>query len=151
MRCYLDNEYVGIVSDILENTTFLKLKNYKHHGDNRYNHCLRVSYYSYKAARKLHLNKIACARAGLLHDFFLIDNQKLKFSKRIKVLFIHPKYAYINSNKYFNINKLEKNIILSHMFPVGLYLPIYVESILVDLIDDFVSIYERLNNLFHKF
>jgi len=151
MHCYSDNEYVGIVNDILENTVFLKLKNYKHHGDNRYNHCLRVSYYSYKVARKLHMNKIACARAGLLHDFFLINNQELKFSRRIKVLFEHPKYAYINSSKHFNVNKLEKNIILSHMFPIGLYLPIYAESILVDLIDDFVSIYERLNNLFHKF
>ncbi len=144
MCYYLDKEYTDIVRDILNNNTFLELKKYKHHGDNRYEHCIRVSYYSYKLAKKLHLNKKACARAGLLHDFFLVNNQELSFVKRVKVLFMHPKYAYINSCKYFTINKLEKNIILSHMFPIGIYVPIYFESIMVDLIDDYMSIYERI-------
>ena len=38
---------------------------------------------------------------------------------------------------------MEKDIILTHMFPISINIPKYLESWLVDIIDDGVSIYER--------
>ena len=145
-----DKKYLEIVDEILNNENFQKLKEYKHHGIDRLTHSINVSYHSYRIIKFLRLNYKATARAGLLHDFFFVNNQKIKLSERIKVLFKHPVYALENSKKYFEISKVEKNIILSHMFPLGLRLPIYIESWIVDLVDDFLSVYERIYSIFHK-
>ena len=138
-----DISYIELVDDILKHEEFSKLKNYKHHGDNRLCHCIRVSYYSYLLSKKLKLDYKSVARAGLLHDFFFVNNQKVSLKERIKVLFIHPKLALANAKKYFELNKKEENIIYSHMFPLNLYLPTKIESVLVDLVDDYMAIYER--------
>ena len=69
-----NNEYIELVKDISLNDEFKKLKKYKHHGDNRYDHSFRVSYYSYLIAKKFNLKTESIARAGLLHDFFLVNN-----------------------------------------------------------------------------
>ena len=71
--CYLDGEYNQIVYDILNNEEFKKLKNIEHHGMTRYDHSLRVSYYSYVLAKKIGLDYVLVSRAGLLHDFFFND------------------------------------------------------------------------------
>ena len=139
-----DTEYLEIVNEILNHEEFNKLKNSKHHGINRYDHCVRVSYWSYKFTKKLHMDYKSIARAGLLHDFFLINNQELKFFPRVKVLITHPKLALENSKKYFDVNKLEENIIITHMFPINLRVPTRLASWIVDTIDNIASIYERL-------
>ena len=66
-----DQNYYKLVEDILDNEEFQSLKNVAHHGLNRYDHCLRVSYYSYKITKLLSLSPDEVARAALLHDFFL--------------------------------------------------------------------------------
>ncbi len=138
-----DNKYMSLVDDILSNTEYQKLKEYKHHGDNRMNHCIRVSYYSYLVAKKFNLDYIKTARAGLLHDFFLVNNQEVSIFERIKVLFIHPRIACSNSKKYFELSKKEENIILSHMFPFFYIFPNCMESLLVNFVDNVMAIYER--------
>ena len=142
------DEYSEIVKDIINNEEFIKLKDYKHHGLTRYDHVLRVSKWSYKVCKKLKLDYTSAARAGLLHDFFFVNNQRVKLSYRIKVLFIHPKMALENSKKYFKLNKKEERIILSHMFPVGLCIPTSFEGWIVDIVDDVASIYDRIRNVF---
>ena len=145
MRKYYNDElYMDIVNDILNHNEFQNLKKYKHHGMNRLTHATNVSYRSYRIIKFLRLDYEAAARGGLLHDFFFVNNQEIKLSKRIQVLFKHPIYAYDNSKKYFKISKVEKNIIISHMFPFGLSAPIYPESLIVNLVDDILSVYERV-------
>ena len=46
-----DEEYLKIVSDILNDSRFLNLKSFVHHGVNRYEHSLKVSYKAYKYAK----------------------------------------------------------------------------------------------------
>lgn len=137
-----DADYYSIVKDILTNEEFNKTKEIVHHGYNRYDHCIRVSYYSYRIAKLLKLDYISAARAGLLHDFFLEKNDEAKFSKKIKTLLSHPREAAKLSKKYFDINEKEQNIIEAHMFPVSLRVPRYLESWIVDLIDDTIAINE---------
>ena len=142
MHIDFDNyEYNDIVRDILNNREFSKLENYKHHGINRLEHSKRVSFYSYKLCKKFKLDYVSAARGGLLHDFFKND---YKNSKRKKLLLEHPKYALYNAKKHFKLNKIEKDIIKSHMFPVNIkVIPKYKESLIVTLIDKIACIYER--------
>ena len=145
-KYYEDKKYLSIVDDILEHSEFKKLGNYIHHGGTRLDHCIRVSYHSYKVCKFFHLNSKSAARAGLLHDFFFIDNLSLDIKTRLKVLVDHPKYACNNAKKCFKISKLEEDIILSHMFPVGIRVPRRLESWIVNLVDDFDAINERIIN-----
>lgn len=137
-----DKEYLEYVSDILNNPEFKKLANYVHHNSDRLQHSLNVSYYSYKISKIFNLDSKKIARAALLHDFFFIDNLSISKKERITTLFLHPRKALDNSLNYYYLSDMERNIIASHMFPIGLDMPRYKESILVDLVDDYIAIYE---------
>ncbi len=93
--------YYDIVKDILENEEFLKLKEIKHHGLDRYEHNKRVSYYSYLAAKILRLDYESVARAGALHDFFHDVNYETKRTKRLDTLERHPRYSLENASNHF--------------------------------------------------
>ena len=153
-----DSEYFNIIDDILNNDKFKKTADCKHHGLTRMQHSLKVSYYSYIIAKKLKLDYRAVARAGLLHDFFVendLDGKKKKFS-----VFFHPYKSLENSVYYFDLNDMEKDIIISHMFPTLPHkVPKYLESWLVSFVDKTIATYEfycsygkpysyRLSNLY---
>lgn len=138
---YNDSEYINIISNILENKKFSNTKNCKHHGISRFEHSLRVSYYSYKITKKLKLSYIETARAGLLHDFFITDELKGK-SKKFRLI-IHPYKALENAKKYFILNEKEEDIIINHMFPTLPHkIPKFLESWIVSFVDKIVAIYE---------
>jgi len=136
-------EYFSLVQDILDNDEFQKLSDIVHHGSNRLDHCLRVSYWSYLVSKALHLDYEKVTRAALLHDFFFEVNEKAKQKDRISTLIKHPTYALENSLKYFELTEMEQDIISTHMFPINFRIPKFIESWLVDVIDDVVAIYEK--------
>lgn len=137
-----DKEYIGLVQDILDNDNFCKTKKIIHHGLNRFDHSMRVSYYSYKLSKILKLDYREVARAGLLHDFFYSSNDEEKGFQKIETLVNHPKYALANAKKDFELTEKEQNIIVSHMFPLAFRLPKYLESWLVNIVDNFVAVME---------
>lgn len=138
-----DAEFNLIINDILNCDEFLKLKDIVHHGHNRFDHSMRVAYRSYKISKKMKLDYYKTTRAALLHDFFFEENVETGVKNRIKNLLNHPKYACNNACKYFELSDMEKDIISTHMFPIGLKTPRYLESWLVDIVDDAVSVCER--------
>lgn len=142
----LDDEYNFLIKDILENEELKKLCNIEHHGTSRLIHSKRVSYYSYKICKQMHINYISAARAGLLHDFFISTQGRSK-KERFKSVFTHPKKALETSNKYFELNDIEQNIIISHMFPLYIALPQYLESWIVSIVDKVVGSYEFLEKI----
>lgn len=142
-KYYEDRKYLNIVYDILENDEFQLMGNITHHEGNRLDHSIRVSYYSYKIAKLLHLDFEKVARASLLHDFFLEENRCTNKKEKMLLMVNHPEYALINSKKYFELSPLEEDIILSHMFPIGKHIPKYFESWMVDFIDDIAAFYEK--------
>ena len=139
-----DQNFLSTVSDILEHDEFLKTKDIVHHGMNRYDHSVKVAYYSYKMAKVFNLDEKEVARGALLHDFFLENQGELSFIEKQKLIVSHPKNAYENAAKYFDINEKQKDMILSHMWPFSPRIPRYLESWIVDLADDYVSINERV-------
>lgn len=139
--CY---EYLDIVSDILNNKEFMQIENIKHHNTNRLDHSMKVSYNAYKIAKFLRLDYKEVARAGLLHDFYLDRTKDYQnIFEKVKLFTTkHPNDAIINSLKYYDLTNKELDIIRTHMFPVDIYVPRYLESWIVNLTDSFVSIYE---------
>ncbi len=145
-----DIEYNNIVKKILENNEFNKLKNIEHHGISRYNHSLRVSYYSYKISKKMGLDYVGVARGGLLHDFFL-SNEDRKMKERFLSTFTHPKKALKKSLENFDLSDKEQDMIKTHMFPINYRLPKYSESWIVSLVDKYVAFIELGKKVGYKF
>lgn len=133
-------EFYNIIEDIYKHEEFIKLNNCRHHGITRYDHCLRVSYYTYLITKALHLNYKEATRAALLHDFF---TDEVEDYNAVKKLTKHPKIAVENASKYFELSELQKDIIRTHMWPCTFLPPKYLESWIVDLVDDFSAIFER--------
>lgn len=145
-----DIEYIDIVKDIVNHKEFLKLKKIDHHNHDRFRHSLLVSYYSYLKAKEKDLDYISVARGALLHDFFFEDTHKMKIKDRKKCLKTHPRSAYENALKYFSVNRLEKDIIVNHMYPIGGNKPESKESLLVCIIDKTVSRREVFDQYFYR-
>ncbi len=136
---YQNEEFNNIIDPIIHNITFQGLKQIGHHGVTRYNHSVRVAYYSYKVTKFLHLNYYETTRGAILHDFFYDRDEKNKN----EMLINHPKYAKDMAATYFTLSPIEEDIILSHMFPVAPRVPRYLESWIVDFIDDIAGVYEK--------
>ena len=133
-----DLQYMSIVNNILDNKEFLKIKTIEHHGISRYDHSLKVSYYSYRIAKILHLDYEQTAIGGLLHDFFLSPEDRSR-KERIKSVFVHPKQAVEMAKSQFVLTKKEEDMIRSHMFPINLSVPKYAESWIVSMVDKCVA------------
>ena len=108
---------------------------WKHHGPiSTLDHSLFVAYLSYRAAKVLGLDARAAARGGLLHDLYLYDS-KDKSAHPGWQCFDHPRAAARNAGELTWLSDKERNIILSHMWPLGGALPRSREAWLVDLVD----------------
>lgn len=133
-----DKKYNNIIKDIIRNPEIKKMSLIEHHGISRLEHSLKVSYWAYRIAKKLHFDYKSVARGGLLHDFYLEGNERNKIHKFTDT-FIHPNKALITTKGIFETNKIEENIIISHMFPIYLKIPKYKESVLVNLVDKVIG------------
>ncbi len=139
------NDYNVIVRDLINNELVIKMKDYIQHGNTTcYQHCVNVSYYSYIISKRLKLDYLSAARAGLLHDFFLYDwhnlNEKVPLFKMHG--FTHPQKALDNAKKHFELNEKEEDIILKHMWPLTVKLPKYKESLIIIIVDKVCCISE---------
>lgn len=150
-----DAEYFELVNDVITNKYVLSMKDYIQHGNTScFDHSLNVSYYSYLLCKKLNLDAKSVARAGLLHDLFLYDWHTSTLSKNSPInkkhAFYHPYIALKNANKYFKLNKKEKDIIAKHMWPLTIVPPKYKESYVIVLIDKLCCISETLHMVMPK-
>ena len=86
----------------------------------------------------------------LLHDFFL-DGDERNLKRKFLDTFTHPKRALSTTIDNFSVNEIEKNIIVSHMFPIYLSLPKYKESMLVNCVDKIIGLKELIRGFSCKF
>ena len=136
-----DSEYLSIAKDILENEEFKKMEQIEHHGITRLNHSIKVSLYSYKIAKFLHLDYVETARGGLLHDFFFSSVERNYKDKFIST-FTHPAKALETANSNFSLSRKEQDMIRSHMFPINISIPKYAESWIVSAVDKVIAVSE---------
>ena len=135
-------EYKNCILDLKENKIVRSMDKYIQHGNvTCLEHCEKVSLMSYKVCKKLNLDYKSAARGGLLHDFFLYD-WHIAGSHVGLHGFRHSKIALKNAETYFDLNTLEKDIIVKHMWPLTLSFPKYKESYVVMIVDKLCSLQE---------
>lgn len=139
-------EFELIISDLVNNKTVQKMKDYKQHYETTcFDHCKMVAYYSYLLCKKYNLDYISAARAGMLHDLFLYNWRFREDGRKGLHAFTHPKTAFENASKLFDLNEKEKDIILKHMWPVTFFsFPKYTESYIITLVDKYCALQESI-------
>jgi uncharacterized membrane protein len=136
----IEPEYIEIISDIISNAEYRKLRNFYHHNTTIYEHLQYVSYISYRMAKALGLDYRSATRGALLHDFFLYDwhtHDEPDLPKNKNHGLAHPRIALGNARKHFTLNRIEEDIIVKHMWPFTLRPPRYMESYVVTFADKF--------------
>ena len=143
-------EYKMCVKDLMKNEDVKSMENFIQHGDiSCLEHCISVSYISFKVAKALGLDYKSAARGGLLHDFFLYDWHVTKHGDGLHG-FTHPHTALKNASERFKLNEIEKDIIVKHMWPLTLSLPKYKESFVIVMVDKYCSMAEIISSRLKK-
>ena len=152
-KIYADKEFINIIKNLIENKTVQKMKDYKQHYETTcFDHCLTSSYYCYKICKKFGLDYISCSRAAMLHDLFLYDWRKRENGITGLHAFTHPRTAYENASKLFDLNNKETDIILKHMWPVTFFsFPKYKESFILTLVDKYCALNESRDEIYNRF
>ncbi len=145
-------EFREIIKDITENSSVISLKEHvQHMKGSRYKHCYEVAFYTYVLCKKLGLDYISATRGAMLHDFYFYDwrNKGVEGQKRFHA-YRHPRIALHNANENFELNDVEKDIILKHMWPLTFPLPRFSESYIVTLVDKYCATREFFRFLKYK-
>lgn len=136
-------EFYGCISDLLENRSVERLKDFSHHlGTSRFQHCLNVSYYNFLVCRRLGLDARAGARAGLLHDFYFYNHHRKNESVKGIHFCAHPMIAFANAAELFPISELESDMIVCHMWPITAFFPRHSETFVITFVDKFCAVAE---------
>lgn len=131
-------------ADVIASPHMQALRAFIQHGEvTRYEHCLCVCYIALRIAERMRIRIDArsMVRGALLHDFFMYDWHDPS-SLRVLHGFTHPKEALVTAEKDFKLNKIERDVIRKHMFPLTLSLPAYRETVLVCLADKISALME---------
>lgn len=137
-------QFDEIVADLMEDPDVQSMKYLPQHSKtvNCLDHSVYVAYLSFLLCRRLGLNYTAAARGGLLHDFYLCSWEEADKSTRRRRLWLHPHKALENAETRYELSKLEKDIIVKHMWPLTRPLPRHKESFVVSLADKICAVME---------
>ncbi len=139
--------FICTVRELLQVEQVQEMNRYLQHGNtSTLTHCLIVAYYSYRLALLLPMRfqYKSLIRGAILHDFYLYDWHIPDKSHKLHG-FVHPRFALSNARRYFNLNFVEEDIILKHMWPLTLRtVPCCREAFLVSIVDKVCSLAETL-------
>lgn len=145
-------ELVEGVENIINNDKYKSMKLHRHHGAvSTLEHSEYVATVAERLSRVLRIKNIdreALMRGSLLHDFYLYDWHHEDNGEHKWHGYHHADKAIENATDEFNLNKKERDIIHSHMWPLNITrVPRSREAWLVCLSDKYVSVRETL---FHR-
>ena len=135
------------VEDILNHDEYKMLADYTHHKPfTTLDHSLRVAQIAYnwsvRLECKIKLDTVAVTRGALLHDFYFYDWHNCRPKGKRWNGFEHPRIACQNADRCFSLTEKEKDIILSHMWPLTIRMPRSREAFLVMAADKVASLQE---------
>ena len=151
------NEWYMIVKDILLSDEFQRRKLFRHHDGSVWEHSIDVSYRSFLLCKYYHLDTRCAAIAGLLHDFYpkaykysdelaKLDKDYLSDVKKKQPIhkmhgFTHANAAANNAVKFFPslIDDKIYSCIKTHMFPLNIMPPKYIEGWIITMMDKKLS------------
>lgn len=144
-------EFNNIINDLTQNETVLQMKNFRqHYNTSCFDHCKEVAFYSYLICKKLNLDYVSAARAGMLHDLFLYDWRKRERGRKGLHAYTHGKTAFKKASEILNLNDKEKDMIIKHMWPVTLAIPKYKETFILTFVDKYFAIAEAFIKIKEK-
>lgn len=140
-----DVQFSTLARPVVVAPLYGRLKALEHHDATLADHSVSVAYHAFVLARALglrgHLGELT--RGALLHDFFLYDWRTTRPPSGGLHGFAHPREALHNAEAVFGpLSRLERDIILRHMWPLTPVPPRYAESFIVCLVDKCVSTIE---------
>ncbi|MCX7882842.1 MAG: HD domain-containing protein [Brevinematales bacterium] len=130
---------------VVKKPIYRRLKHIRHHERSIFYHNLRVARVAYRLGKIIErlsfwrMRKKALIRGALLHDFFFYDWRRERPVSGKLHAFEHPRESSRHAVRFYAATRRERNIILSHMWPLGRYWPCHVESWLVTIADKWVS------------
>ena len=133
-----DRRFRECLSEMLADPAIQRLKRIpQHKGGTTYAHCVSVAHKAYHLAKRWRwdIDIRALIRGAMLHDYYLYDTRTMPYSDYRHAL-VHPRLAVSNAEKIFSLTQKERNIILSHMWPIpGAPLPRSREAWLISIAD----------------
>lgn len=138
--------FAELVNRTLDQANVQNMKSFLQHGRvTTFEHAMAVAKLSYRIDRFFHIKSsdTELVRGALLHDYYLYDWHH--FDGPLHGPY-HPKKALENATEDFkDLTDKEKNIIASHMWPLGISrVPKSREAVLVCIADKIVSTKETL-------
>ncbi len=146
--------FYSVVGDLLETKEVLSMKQYEQHLEiDRLQHILGVAYLSYKIAKKLGWDYKSSARAGVLHDLVYYDWRDGVTGKWHRLHgYKHPRLATMNAKELCSdLNEIEYDAIIKHMWPLTLKLPKYKEGYIIIFADKYCATRELMYSLNEKY
>ena len=123
-----------------------QLRGFMQHGKTTvYAHSLNVAEVSLRLAKRLpfRVDREALVRGALLHDYFLYDWHQPD-PNRPNHAFFHPRMAWENASRDYELGATEEDIIRHHMFPVVPLPPRTAEGWIVCVADTLCAVGETV-------
>jgi len=142
----MDETLSRAVAELEREGRFAQLKNYRQHGSSTvYDHSLNVARTALRVARRIPLkvDEAALVRGALLHDYFLYDWHVPDRARPNHALY-HPRMAWENAGRDYDLGRTEADIIRRHMFPVVPIPPRTLEGWIVCAVDKACAVQETL-------
>ena len=136
--------FIECLADLLAAEPVLRMRNFVQHSDvSCLEHCVCVAYLSLILGRAMGVNVRRATRGALLHDLFLYDWHHHKRKGFWPHGFTHPAQALQNARRYFELDPVEEDVILKHMWPLTLrHMPLTPEAAVVCLADKLCAVAE---------
>lgn len=148
----IKNDVFYYGADILSSEGMQSSRNFYQHGSiSVYEHSVSVACVSLALSRALLIdsNERSLVRGALLHDYFLYDWHVPDKSHKFHGL-THARTALRNAQRDFNLNKIEKDMIIRHMFPLNITPPKYRESVILCIADKICAAFEASKCVVYK-
>lgn len=145
----IQNELRYYASDILHSENFDKSKNNMQHGSiSVKEHSLQVARQSVLLSEWLGIehNRRDLVRGALLHDYFLYDWHHIDRENPHRLHgFHHPSRALRNAEREYELTDRQREIIVKHMWPLTIKLPMCREAWVVTAADKYCSFLETVH------
>ena len=143
-----DKAYIAeCLGDIIATRQAQSMKTFIQHGHiSTYEHVLNVVCMSCRVHERLHAHsdRRSLIRGAFLHDFYLYDWHDPASNEGLHG-FRHPARALARAQEHFQLNRTERNIIISHMWPLTVTkIPRCREAWIVCASDKLCALYETL-------
>lgn len=137
------------LDELMQDRGFISMETYIQHGRTSCLwHSIAVAYYSCLLLHILpignSINQRSMIRGALLHDYFLYDWHDRQQAPKMHGI-AHPERALTNAQKNWQLDRIECDVIIKHMFPLTPIPPKYKEAAVVSLADKLCSLYETVH------